>query len=314
MKQPFLIDLPVFLLFFNRPDVFSKVFEAVSRAKPSKLFLCCDGPRDGNVGDQIHVNQCKQIASKIDWECDVHEFYSKENLGCGKRMATGLDLAFTYVDRLIVIEDDCVPSIDFFLFANEMLEKYKDDERVGMVCAMNHLGKYRENDSSYFFGPACCWGWGTWKRWWNNFDFNLGFLSDKYDLKNVEMNERYLRGATQEAEKRKKILDQTGKLNAWTFQAGVCHALQSQLAIVPSVNLITNIGITADSVHASHNIKRLDHITQKYFNRPTYKMTFPLKHPKYVVYDTQYEKMVQKAFKQSIWTRIERIFRRVVFK
>ena len=114
------IDVPVFLIFFNRPDSFSKVFEAVREARPSKLFLACDGAREGNETDTFNSNLCKSIAENVDWECEVYKNYSDVNLGCGMRMYSGIKWAFEYVDRLIILEDDCVPHNDFFTFCYEL--------------------------------------------------------------------------------------------------------------------------------------------------------------------------------------------------
>lgn len=307
------VDVPVYLNFFNRPDTFGQVFEAVRRAKPSKLFLSCDGPRDGRPEDVLNIKQCQEIASKIDWECEVHKNYSPDNLRCGKRMYTGISWAFEHVDRLIILEDDCVPSNDFFIFCAELLEKYKNDNRIHMINAMNHLGKYEATQNSYFFGPGCCWGWATWKRAWNNMDFYMGFLDDNYSMKCVERKYPFYRDALKIGRERLGILQSGGKLSAWTYQSGMASALQSQMAIVPSVNLITNIGLTADSEHAVNNMRKLAKSQQAYFNAPTYKMDFPLKHPKYVVEDWLYYDLVQKKFKVTVPVKIEGYCRRIIF-
>jgi len=90
-------------------------------------------------------------------------------------------------------------------------------------------------------------------------------------------------------------------------------ALQAQMAIVPKMNLITNIGLTADSEHAVNNLKKLDHKTREYFNAETYSIAFPLKHPQYIVEDWNYYDRVQKKFKQTIVSKIEGYCRRIIF-
>lgn len=313
MKKQHCVDVPVYLNFFNRPDTFAKVFEAVRIARPSKLFLACDGPRANRTDDIENVSKCKKIASNIDWECEVHQNYSEENLKCGMRMNTGITWAFEYVDRLIILEDDCVPSQDFFLFCEELLEKYKDDERIYMINAMNHLGMYKDTPNSYFFGPGCCWGWATWKRAWDTMDFYMNFLKDEYSMKCVERKYPFYKDAIRVGKDRMAILNSGGKLTAWTYQSGMACALQSQMAIVPSVNLITNIGLTADSEHAVSNMRKLPKKTQAYFNAPIYKLNFPLKHPKYVVEDWVYYDKIQKKFRPTIFTKIEGYARRIFF-
>lgn len=307
------IDVPVYLNFFSRPDTFQHVFEAVRKARPSVLFLSCDGARENREGDVENIAKCQKIAENVDWECKVYKNYSQENLGCGMRMYSGISWAFEYVDRLIILEDDCVPSQDFFVFCEELLEKYKDDNRIQMINAMNHLGTYEATPNSYFFGPACCWGWATWKRAWDSMDFEMHFLEDMYSMQCVERKYPFYSNSIQVGTERLAILKSGKPLSAWTYQYGMASALESQMAIVPSVNLVTNIGLTADSEHAVSNLRKLSKKTQAYFNAPMYPMEFPLKHPKYVVEDWMYYDLVQKKFKSTIFSTLEGYCRRIIF-
>ena len=307
------IDIPVYLNFFNRPETFSLVFEAVKQARPSKLFLSCDGPRQGNEIDKENIAACQGIAEDIDWECDVHKNYSETNLGCGMRMNSGISWAFGFVDRLIVLEDDCVPSQDFFAFCFELLERYKDDDRIYMIDAMNHLIEYSDTPNSYFFGPGCCWGWATWKRAWEQMDFQMSFINDEYSMRCVERKYPFYREAIKTGKERVQLLNSGKRLTSWTYQSGMAMALQNQMAIIPRVNLVTNIGLTADSTHAVNNLKKLDKKTRAYFNLPIKRMEFPLIHPEYVIEDWNYYDLVQKKFKPTIFSVIEGYFRRIVF-
>jgi hypothetical protein len=307
------IDVPVYLNFFNRPETFKLVFDAIREAKPSKLFLACDGPRIGREDDKINVEKCKEIAENIDWECEVHKNYSKINLGCGMRMNTGISWAFEFVDRVLIFEDDCVPSQDFFPFCEELLEKYKNDDRIHMINAMNHLIKYEETPYSYFFGPGCCWGWATWKRAWRQMNFKMTFLEDIYSMKCVERKYPFYKNAYSEGMEKLSVLNSKKRLSSWTYQSGMASALYSQMAIVPSVNMITNIGLTADSTHAVNNLKKLSKKTQSYFNAPLIPMQFPLNHPTYIVEDWNYYDLVQKKFQATITSTIEGYVRRIIF-
>lgn len=307
------VNVPVYLNFFSRPDTFQYVFEAVRKAKPSILFLSCDGARENRSEDIENIKKCQEIAEQVDWECKVYKNYSEKNLGCGMRMYSGISWAFEYVDRLIILEDDCVPHQDFFKICEELLERYRDDSRIHMINAMNHLGVYEDTPNSYFFGPGCCWGWATWRRAWNNMDFNLTFMKDEYSMRCVERKYPFYKNARKDGNERLKKLSDGKKLTSWTFQSGMASALQSQMAIVPKVNLISNIGLTADSEHAVSNLRKLDHKTRAYFNAKTYPVVFPLKHPRYVVEDWNYYDLVQKKFKQTVTSKIEGYCRRIIF-
>ena len=145
------IDVPVLLIFFNRPETFSKVFEQVKKARPSKLFLYQDGARLNRPADKENVAKCRAIAEEIDWECDVHRLYQEENKGCDPSEFIAIKWAFSMVDACIVLEDDDVPSQSFFPFCKELLEKYKNDERINMICGMNINGITENVTSDYLF-------------------------------------------------------------------------------------------------------------------------------------------------------------------
>lgn len=314
------INVPVYLNFFNRPETFKLVFDAVKKARPSKLFLSCDGARTGNKDDEKNMAACQKIAEDIDWECEVYKNYSEDNLGCGMRMYSGISWAFEYVDRLIVLEDDCVPSQDFFPFCEELLEKYKGDQRINMICGMNNIGKWEKNNTSYFFAKTgSCWGWATWKRAWENVEYDMPYIKDKNTrrlLRKSVVPKGYGDYLLQLGDSRYREYTEKGKLTAWTFQHGMSIWLNSQLIIVPARNMITNIGLSVESTHATNNIKKLPKATQKLFNMQTYKTEFPLKHPKYIIDDAEFAEEVGKVMGSGMHKylhRIEGICRGIVF-
>jgi len=133
--KPYKTDVAVLLLFFNRPDTFSQVFEQVRLARPSKLFLYQDGPRGEK--DLAGIKACRKIAENIDWQCEVHRKYQEKNYGCDPSEYIAQTWAFSVVDKCIVLEDDDVPSQSFFPFCKEMLDRYENDKRITMISGFN---------------------------------------------------------------------------------------------------------------------------------------------------------------------------------
>lgn len=157
---------PVLLIFFNRPDTFQQVFEQVRKAKPPRLILAQDGPR--NEMDKEGILLCRKIAEKIDWNCEVVREYSEVNLGCGIRPQSAISKALELFDRVIILEDDCVPAESFFRYCDEMLEKYRDDERIAYISGLNHFETWDCGEQDYFFTKTgAIWGWATWANKWN---------------------------------------------------------------------------------------------------------------------------------------------------
>lgn len=290
--KPSLIDVPVALVFFNRPDCFEKVFQAVAKARPSKLFLIQDGARQDKKGEYEKVLECRKYIN-IDWECEVHTDYSEKNLGCGLRIYTGVSKAFETVDRLVIVEDDIVIGEDMLPFCSEMLERYKDDERIGLISGMNHLWEYTRCPNSYFFSArgGAIWGWATWRRVWNCVDWELKCAEDKYvmdSLSNLSLPQIDGKELADRTQKKYTSIKRGDRQTSWSTQFIVSSCiLQSRLYIVPSKNLTSNIGLVGE--HANHSgLNVLPRGLRQVYFAPTYLLDWPLRHPKYVIDDSIY--------------------------
>ena len=309
------IDLSVLLIFFARPNTLSEVFKKVKEARPSRLFLACDGPRDNNPQDMERIEECKKIVSDIDWECEVYTNYSKENLGCGKGPANAISWAFRSTDKLVILEDDCVPDDTFFPYMKELLDFYENDSRIGLISGFNHFKHWDCNGDSYAFTKTgATLGWGTWKRVWENYDFYIKDIEDPY-ISNLLQNEVIHKraGKNRVADwKRTAKETQIKKVNYWDYQFGFVKYSQSYLTIVPTGNLIYNIGVGAGSTH-TENTKPVVWKPGRVLFMPTEPMVFPIKHPKYVICDRTYdENFFEKIAYQPRFIKLIRKIKRYI--
>lgn len=286
---PYGIDVPVLLIFFNRPGCFGQVFAEVKKARPSKLFLYQDGAREANSKDADGIAKCRAIASDIDWQCEVHTLYQEKNYGCDPSEYIAQKWAFSIVDRCIILEDDDVPSQSFFPFCKELLEKYKDDQRVNMICGMNNLETWDSPYSYLFTETGSIWGWATWKRVVDEWEPQYDFLSDGYNLQKLLA---YLKdGKT----------DVSGRVNVWRQNraSGVEHYetilgtnqyLRHRLNIVPTLNMINNVGNTPEgSTHSHSDIRLIPRKLRRIYTMKRYEIDFPLVHPKYMIDDVDFQ-------------------------
>ncbi|MFM6612110.1 MAG: glycosyltransferase family 2 protein, partial [Microcystis panniformis] len=235
---------PVAFIIFNRPDTTKRVFEAIRQAKPPKLLVIADGPRADRPGEAEKCAAARAIIEGVDWECEVLTNYSDVNLGCGKRVSTGIDWVFNQVEEAIILEDDCLPNSTFFEFCEVILGIYRDDERIMMVSGTNHLGTWKSTIQSYHFSYyGGIWGWASWARAWKYFDYEMT-LWKKSEVQNLM---RDILGE-KEYRNRKKVFSETfeGKINTWDYQWHFARLVQSGLSIVPTVNLISNLGFSED--------------------------------------------------------------------
>jgi hypothetical protein len=285
--RPYKVDVPVLLIFFARPTVFAKVFEQVKLARPSKLFLYQDGPRVGRLDDAEKIRKCREIAESVDWECEVHKFYQPSNVGCDPSEFVAQKWAFGIVDRCIVLEDDDVPAQSFFPFCAELLERYKNDERINMICGMNHLGVSEGTPYDYLFsisGSIC--GWASWRRVIDTWDEGYAFLEDGNALRVLNSlfpKSFYISQFIRSAARHKR----SGVAHYESISAA-SYLLNSRLNIVATKNMISNIGLGADAVHTASSLEDMPKGVRRVFYMKTHEIQFPLKHPRYVVCDMEH--------------------------
>jgi hypothetical protein len=165
---------PILFLVFNRPETTKFVFESIRSVKPAKLYICADGPRPNVENDKIHCSAVRKIVSNIDWECEVKTLFRIENKGCGKGVSEAITWFFSNEEEGIILEDDCLPNDSFFYYCSDLLDKYRFDTRIMHIGANNFLDDTIsvENDI-YFSSISHIWGWATWKRAWDSYDFKL---------------------------------------------------------------------------------------------------------------------------------------------
>ena len=297
MKYPAKTDIAVLLLFFTRSDTFQQVFDAVRKARPSKLLLYQDGPRGER--DLAGIEACRQIVSdeNIDWECEVHRHYLEQNQGCDPSGFLSHQWAFTIADKVIVLEDDVVPAQSFFPFCKEMLDKYEDDERITMIAGFNIDEVTKDCSDSYFFTSAfSIWGWASWRRVAQRWDPTYSFMRHPETLQRLETiaKERHLRSDMMQMF---RDHSQSGKEYFETIY-WADMLLHDGLAIMPVQNQINNVGLMADSTHFSAELKTTPHRIRRMFTMQRHELKFPLKYPISVTENKAY---LERLYKANAW-------------
>ncbi|MGK7929071.1 MAG: glycosyltransferase family 2 protein [Spirulina sp.] len=269
------LTTPVAMIVFNRPHTTEKVFEAIRQAKPPILFLIADGPRPDKPGEDQKCAAVREILENVDWDCQVYRDYSDINLGCGKRPATGLDWVFNTVEEAIIIEDDCLPHPSFFRYCQELLQYYRNDDRIMAICGLNiQFGQKRTDYSYYFSRYSHCWGWAGWRRAWKYFDFDLKLWPEIRE-KNLLLD---ILQDTQAVKNWTNIFNTTyeKQLDCWDFQWIFSNWVHGGLAILPQENLIHYLGFTEGATHTTQESSPYSQLEVK-------AMEFPLKHPPFTI-------------------------------
>ncbi len=269
--------VPVLVIAFNRPEIVAETMKAVQVYQPDHLYLACDGPREGKIGEKEKVKQTQMVMQQaVNWPCEVNTLFREQNVGVGPGVVGAINWMFEKEEWGVILEDDIVVSQDFFKLCEELLPRYNDNDRIQQIEAQFY-GPQGGNANTYVFNKTPhTWGWATWRRAWTKYmdvrmskwpSFNpISMMKDHGVFKTLMMC-HYWRGMF----KSLRTLDIPVEWDwCWQF-AGVTNNL---LSISPLTNLSINIGLTTDGVHYSvGDFNRYEHMVLGHYD-------FPLVHPK----------------------------------
>jgi hypothetical protein len=218
----------------------------IATANPEKLLVVADGPRFPEENEKCR--KARAIIDNVDWDCEVLTNFSDANLGCKKRLSSGLDWVFSKTDEAIILEDDCLPAPSFFNFCQTLLQYYRNDERVMMISGDNFQLGQEEYDYSYYFSKYThTWGWASWRRAWKHYDVTMKKWPEYKKMGLIET----ICENPDEQNYWTRIFDLTfeGKIDTWDYQWCYACWTQNGLSILPSINLVSNIGFGPEATH-----------------------------------------------------------------
>ena len=278
------LETPVLFITFRRPDTTKKVFEKIKQAQPKRLYMAQNIPNSDNTEDIKKWNDVRAIIENIDWDCDVQRLYREQYLDAKTSISTAIDWFFKNEEEGIILEDDCLPHPTFFRFCEEMLEIYRDDERIAMISGDNfQFGRKRTEYSYYFSRYTHIWGWASWRRAWNNYDVDMKLWPEIRDggwLQDWLGNKKSVRYW-------KKIFEKVyqGKIDTWDYQWTFSCWIQNALTVLPNVNLVSNIGFGSEALHTK--------VKNKFAVIETESIRFPILHPPYILPDSNADYFIE---------------------
>ena len=289
---------------YNRAESVEKVVNILRDLKPLNLFISADGPKNSKEDIEACSN-ARKIIESIDWECTVKKNIQANNLGCRHAMAEGITWFFDHVTEGIVLEDDCVPDQSFFYYVEDLLERYRYTEEVFVISGSNFGVVPEDWPYSYYFSRYMnCWGWATWRRAWKYFDNDMNDWRDTEKKSSLELYIEkefcgYWRTILNKCYKKK--LDSWAYL--WTFSCWYNNGL----AILPTKNLIKNIGVGDDATHTKRRIKTLGVKRSK--------IQLPLAHPSEITRLKAVDILIEKkAHSGPLWKRYARVAKELFVK
>lgn len=304
---------PILFIIFNRKDTTERVFEVIRKARPEKLYISADGPRQDRLGEKEKCDAVRAITETIDWPCEVKRLYRDTNLGCKKAVAGAITWFFEHEERGIILEDDCLPDPTFFDFATLMLEQYANDNRIFHINGSNFLTEELNknigtHDSYYFSKNVHVWGWATWRRAWNIYDIEMAGIEDSKIKQKIlsQFNDRkigkfWISLFTHIKNK---------QINTWDAQWAYAVLKSGGVCITPTQNLIENIGFGSEGTHTqaqssfSQFSKKLSSIDTHELPNPYLEADLPIRQD---LDSAVSHKLYIKSIYRKIWDKLKSV-------
>ena len=296
----------VLFLVFNRPDTTRQVFKAIRDAKPPRLYVAADGPRKNRKGEFERCEEVRRISTAVDWPCEVKTLFRDENVGCNLGPYGGISWFFENEEEGIILEDDVLPLNSFFPYCDELLQKYRHDDRVGVISGCNLISNNFTPSESYFFSRYNnVWGWASWRRAWKKYEspFNAwhewrdsgGFASVSDGNKWFESYWRNLFD-----------IAYSGEVDFWDYQWTFSCWYHGMVTALPAHNQTYNLGF--GHPYAVHTRREAPEYIKQSIPET---LVFPLSHPitveRSIVADAMIDRLVYKTKRAFIRQSIMRI-------
>lgn len=301
-------DIPILMLVFNRPELTQRVLNKVLEIHPLKIYVVADGPRENKAGEKTKSEETRALFEHLPKSIEVIKLFRTENLGCKKSVSGGISWFFENEEKGIILEDDCLPDLSFFPYSKELLSQYENESQVMHISGNNFQDGIKRGDASYYFSIwPHIWGWATWRRAWQGYSSTMENISD------TEMNEVFKRNfeswKVQEVFRDKYDLLKIGKIDTWDYQWMFYIWKSNGVAILPNVNLVSNIGFGEDALHCKD--------TENEFSNLSTESILPILHPSKIEVNQDadiysFKKFWQKNLLQVVFRKLRRFYLKTI--
>lgn len=290
----------VLFLTYRRFNTAEKVFSSIRQAQPPRLYFASNAPNPINLNEEGEVSKVRNLIELVDWPCELYTLFRDEHLSVKQSIPSAIDWFFEHEEMGIILEDDCLPDQSFYLYCDELLEKYKAEKNIMMISGNNFQRDTAYKDSYYFSKYTHIWGWATWRSRWIEYDVHM---TDYPSLKKNHFLENYPYNGKLANAYWNGIFDNTyaNNIKTWDYQWLFLCWRKKKISIVPSVNLVHNIGFGVESENTMLELG--------VSVLPSSFMRFPMKHPKGIHINEKSDLFVEKYHYKItvVWVFIRRL-------
>lgn len=245
-----MFSTPILFLIFNRPEATSKVFAEIRKQKPQYLYIGADGPRGAVPEDVDLCKKCREIATAVDWDCEVKTLFREPNMGAKYAVSSAITWFFNQVEYGIILEDDCLPGSSFFPYCEELLLRYRDEDHIMHITGANLNDSVKYGDGSYYYSEyPNVWGWATWKRAWDKIDLELTDTDQYLAL----INKKFKYFSERLFWVSRMALCKSNQVDSWDYPWMFSIWKENGICLNSNYNLIENIGFGRESTHTKGN-------------------------------------------------------------
>ena len=224
----------------------------------TQIYVALDGPRD--LEDKKDTDQSLSVVTDFQnaYPDRVRVKASAKNLGCAVSVLTACDWVFRTENFVVVIEDDCLPTEDFFRFVMDAEKFLTGESNSVLICGTQFAPETITGITWSLSSYPLIWGWATTRVKWEQIRDLIKNSSKVYEMPtSLTLSEL----AYWKAGSRRAI---EGYVDAWDIPLVFGMRTHGLAAILPSVNLVYNSGNDEFATHTIGSTQGIGAVTKPY--------------------------------------------------
>lgn len=293
-------DKVVLLTTFLRFESVQKTLEILESIQPQLVIITSDGPR--NPKEEEVIMKVRKMIEDMSSKMNIKTLFSNSNKGILVNLFDALDTAFNLlgVEKLIFLEDDVLPSLDFFSFCSIQLDYYRKDQRIKVINGHNLSIMDFDLDKDYFFSKRLT---STAHAFWRRtYDELIQIKNQLYTI--ISHFDYSLVTDTNYRNHLKRWFKKqvnSGDNVSYELLFTVLLLTQDGFSIVPSNNLVKLGGIDDRASNSLGDINLYPKVVAKMFSKPIKNMIFPMNHPKNPMYYKDFDIQISRQLSEGMY-------------
>jgi hypothetical protein len=236
-------DVAVLIIAYRRYQPLNRILDLCRENGVERIYVATDGPKTNSPDGAEDNLKIVDVVSNFTnhFEGHVYLMNRKLNLGCAPSVLSACDWVFENEKFAMILEDDCIPSSDFFNYSRKSLEVISNDKRVWLSCGTQFAPPFPDTDDWFLSKYPLTWGWATNRDNWNQISIALK-NQKKLNGNHLPLSEKiYWNAGARRA--------YNGWVDVWDTILAQQLLVMNRLVLLPKNSLVTNIGNDSVATH-----------------------------------------------------------------